>query len=163
MLQKKICLLGAFGVGKTSLVSQFVFSRFSEKYLSTVGVKIDRKDVTVNDQAMRLMLWDIHGQDEFQEVRQSYLRGMAGFLLVVDGTRPETLSTARELHKLAADAVGQVPFVLLVNKSDLSSHWLVDSDRLAQLVDPSWDVMLTSAKTGENVEAAFLLLASKLI
>lgn len=163
MLQKKICLLGAFGVGKTSLVSQFVFNKFSEKYLSTVGVKIDRKDVTVGDHVVRLMLWDIHGQDEIQEVRRSYLRGMAGFLLVVDGTRPDTLSTARELHKLAADAVGEVPFVLLINKSDLASHWLVDADRLASLVDASWEFMLTSAKTGENVEAAFLLLASKLV
>ncbi len=163
MLQKKICLLGAFGVGKTSLVSQFVFNKFSEKYLSTVGVKIDRKDVTLGEHQLRLMVWDIHGQDDFQEVRQSYLRGMAGFLLVVDGTRPETLSTARELHKLAADAVGQVPFVLLVNKRDLSSHWQVDADRLAQLVDASWDVKLTSAKTGENVEEAFLLLATKLM
>ncbi len=163
MLQKKICLLGSFGVGKTSLVSQYVFSKFSEKYLSTVGVKIDRKDVQVNGQDIRLMLWDIHGQDEFQEVRQSYLRGMAGFLLVVDGTRPETLSTAREMHLLAQDAVGQVPFVLLINKVDLTSHWKLDPNRLASLVDESWEVKLTSAKTGANVEEAFTHLASQLL
>ena len=163
MLQKKICLLGSFGVGKTSLVARYVHSTFSEKYLSTVGVKIDRKDTVAADQNVRLMVWDIHGQDEFQQVRASYLRGMAGYLLVVDGTRPDTLSTAMELHKLSADTVGSVPFVMLVNKCDLREHWQLDADRLAELVDPTWTVHMTSAKTGEMVEETFALLAEQII
>jgi small GTP-binding protein len=163
MIQKKICLLGSFGVGKTSLVSRFVHGVFSEKYLSTVGVKIDRKDVSIEGKNVRLMVWDIHGQDEFQEVRASYLRGMAGYFLVVDGTRPETLSVAMELHKLATDAVGNVPFVILLNKSDLDEHWQLDTHRLEELVDKDWTISKTSAKTGENVEAMFVKLAERIV
>ena len=162
MIQMKICLLGSFGVGKTSLVSRFVHSTFSEKYLSTVGVKIDRKDVSLDGNDIRLMVWDIHGQDEFQEVRKSYLRGMAGYLLVVDGTRPETLSVAMELHLLATDAVGNVPFVMLLNKCDLVEHWQLDDQRLAEVINKDWVVCKTSAKTGENVEEMFTNLATRI-
>ena len=85
MIQKKICMLGAFAVGKTSLVAQYVSSLFSEKYLSTVGVKIDKKQLTVDGRDVTLMLWDIYGQDDYQTVQPSQLRGMSGYLLVVDG------------------------------------------------------------------------------
>src|SRR4026209_2201357 len=94
MLQKKICMLGGFGVGKTSLVSRFVTSIFSDTYLTTIGVKIDKKTFAVDAHEMTLMLWDIYGQDEFQTVRDSYLRGASGYLLVADGTRYATPETA---------------------------------------------------------------------
>ena len=94
MLQKKICLLGAFGVGKTSLVRRYVDTIFSDTYLTTVGVKIDKKVMTVGSEQMALILWDIAGEDAVSAVRVTYLRGAAGYLLVVDGTRPETLETA---------------------------------------------------------------------
>ena len=81
MIQKKVCLLGGFAVGKTSLVSRFVTSIFSEKYLTTVGVKVDKKLVSVNGQDVTLMLWDIYGEDEFQTVQPSYLRGASGYLV----------------------------------------------------------------------------------
>ena len=132
-LTRKVCIVGDFAVGKTSTIARYVHNAFSEKYLTTVGVKIDRKDVSIDGKETRLMVWDIHGQDEFQEVRKSYLRGMAGYLLVVDGTRPETLSVAMELHLLATDAVGNVPFVMLLNKCDLVEHWQLDDQRLADV------------------------------
>ena len=87
MIQKKICMLGAFAVGKTSLVQRFVKSLFSDRYLTTVGVKIDKKIVTVGDTEVSLVLWDLAGEDEFQSVQTSYLRGASGYLLVIDGTR----------------------------------------------------------------------------
>ena len=87
MIEKKICMLGASGVGKTSLVSRFVSSIFSDKYLTTVGVKVDKKVVAVDDTQVTLLLWDIYGQDEFQTVKPAYLRGASGYLLVADGTR----------------------------------------------------------------------------
>ncbi|MFN6951418.1 MAG: Rab family GTPase, partial [Albidovulum sp.] len=86
MIQKKICLLGAFAVGKTSLVARFVRSTFSDKYLTTVGVKIDRKDLDLPGTPVTLMLWDLAGEDEFNTVQMSYLRGSAGLLIVADGT-----------------------------------------------------------------------------
>ena len=78
MIQKKVCMLGAFAVGKTSLVKRFVDSMFSEKYQTTVGVKIDRKRIQLDEQEVNLVLWDIHGEDELQKVRLSYVRGTSG-------------------------------------------------------------------------------------
>ena len=98
VIQKKICMLGSFGVGKTSLVSQYVRSIFSDKYLSTVGVKVDKKEVVVDNQRVNLVLWDLYGEDGFQTIQQSYLRGTSGYLLVADGTRFETLAAARDLR-----------------------------------------------------------------
>ena len=94
MIQKKICMVGAFATGKTSLVSRFVKSIFSDIYLTTVGVKIDKKLINFKDYELNLILWDIHGEDEFQKVRMSYMRGASGYFLVVDGTRRYTLEQA---------------------------------------------------------------------
>jgi small GTP-binding protein len=159
-LQKKICLLGAQAVGKTSLVKRFVESLFSETYKTTVGVKIDKKQVAHSDQDITLILWDIHGEDKFQRISQTYLRGMAGYLLVVDGTRPETLGTARDLEALAAQTVGGVPFVLLVNKVDLKADWGITPEHLQDWRVP---VFYTSAKTGEGVEEAFAALTRAML
>lgn len=159
MIQKKVCMLGAYGVGKTSLVSRFVSSIFSEKYLTTVGVKIDKKRVSLLHGEMELILWDIYGEDEFQKVRMSYLRGASALLLVADGTRRETVQVAVNLQKTATDAVGTVPFLLAVNKVDLADQWQVDTEALSVVNDLGWKVIRTSAKTGEGVEDAFLVLA----
>ena len=162
MLQNKICMLGGFGVGKTSLVSRFVSSIFSDRYLTTVGVKIDKKKVSLDLGEMTLMLWDIYGQDEFQTVRDSYLRGATGYLLVADGTRYSTLDTAVVLQKRAESVIGRVPFLLLLNKRDLDREWQVDEETLVTLADQGWRVVKTSAKTGEGVEDAFTTLAREM-
>src|SRR4029453_515125 len=91
MIQKKICMIGAYAVGKTSLVTRFVESIFSTKYLTTVGVKINKKTITLDGKEITLILWDLHGEDEFQKLRLSYLRGSSGYILVADGTRRDTL------------------------------------------------------------------------
>lgn len=162
MLQKKVCMLGAFGVGKTSLVSRFVRSIFSDKYLTTVGVKIDKKTMSVGSEEVTLMLWDIYGEDGFQTVRESYLRGASGYLLVADGTRHATLETATALQQKATSVVGRVPFVLLLNKSDLNTEWEVDERALWKLAEQGWPVLMTSAKTGAGVEEAFAKLAGEM-
>jgi small GTP-binding protein len=159
MISKKICMLGGFAVGKTSLVSRFVRSIFSEKYLTTVGVKIDKKTVAVPGHDVDLVLWDIYGEDDFQKMRASYLRGASGYLLVVDGTRKSTLETARGLHKLAVETVGRVPFLVLLNKADLIDDWEIDNDVLDAMARDGWTAMQTSAKTGQGVEEAFSRLA----
>lgn len=156
MIQKKICMLGAFAVGKTSLVARFVHSIFSDKYLTTLGVKIDKKTVDLGNEHVDLILWDIHGEDELQKINMSYLRGAAGYLLVVDGTRRTTVDTALAVHESAQRLIGPVPVVIAINKADLAGRWDVDERTLEPLGYP---VVKTSAKTGAEVEATFLRLA----
>ena len=163
MIQKKICMVGSFAVGKTSLVNRFVKSIFSEKYLTTVGVKIDKKTVDVDGRTVNLMLWDLYGEDEFQKLQMSYLRGSSGYFLVVDGTRKETLDKAMALRKRVAAAVGPVPHLMLFNKADLSEQWEIDLPALKKHLKGAIPVGVTSAKTGQGVEAAFLDLARRML
>jgi small GTP-binding protein len=163
MIQKKICMLGSFAVGKTSLVRRFISSLFDERYHTTVGVKVDKKDVVVDDDEVRLMLWDLHGEDEFQKLRISYLRGTSGYFIVADGTRPMTLDRAYSIQILAQQEIGEVPFTLLLNKADLEADWALDEAALAEARENGWQILRTSAKTGQGVEEAFHGLARAML
>ncbi len=163
MIQKKVCMLGTFAVGKTSLVRRFVESIYSDKYHTTVGVKVDKKIVPVGAEEVTLLLWDIEGTETEHELRKSYLRGASGYLLVVDGTRRDTLYKALALQSRAEETIGRVPFLLLANKSDLADMWEIDSGEKAALEQKNWKVINTSAKTGHGVEGAFLALAEKMM
>ncbi|MFN0086863.1 MAG: Rab family GTPase [Blastocatellia bacterium] len=163
MIQKKVCLIGAFAVGKTSLMARFVKSIYSDQYLTTVGVKVDRKTVKVNGQEVNMIVWDLAGEDEFQKVRMSYMRGAAGYLLVADGTRRDTIETARMLKDRVTDAHGSLPFIFLINKCDLTSEWEVEEQTITELQNSGWRVVKSSAKTGEGVEDAFVRLAESIL
>jgi small GTP-binding protein len=163
MLQKKICMLGSFAVGKTSLVRRYVESIYSDAYHTTVGVKIDKKVVQVGPQEVTLVLWDLYGEDEFQKMRWSYVKGASGYLLVADGTRRATFEKALALEEGVRLAVGSLPFIFVLNKADLASSWEVDAGMENQLADKGWEVMRASAKTGENVDAAFRKLTEKIL
>jgi small GTP-binding protein len=164
MIKKKICLLGSFAVGKTSLVQQFVHSKFSDKYLTTVGVKIDQKAVRYNGADITLLVWDIHGEDEFQKIPTSYLKGSSGYLLVMDGTRRSTLETVEKIKQLADEAIGKdVPFILLINKVDLSDRWEMTFEDVNGFEKRGWRILTTSAKTGQNVEEAFIDLTKMMV
>ena len=162
MIQKKICLLGAFAVGKTSLVARFIKSIYGDQYLTTVGVKVDKKTVSVDGEEVSLIVWDLAGEDEFKRVPMSYMRGASGYLLVADGTRRNTIEAARSLQARAANALGHLPFIFLINKSDLATDWEVDDQTITDLQNTHWHVIKSSAKTGEGVEEAFHLLAQHL-
>lgn len=162
-LQKKICMLGATGVGKTSLVRQFVQSIYSEKYHTTIGVKIDKKQVLVEEKEVTLLLWDLQGEDEIFKIRPSFLRGASGFLLVVDMTRHETLVTAFSIQQMVKREVGDIPFYVLFNKNDLFESREISESEIEDLKKYNWDILMTSAKTGENVEKSFQMLAKRLI
>lgn len=112
---------------------------------------------------MNLLLWDIYGEDNFQKVQMSYIRGASGYFLVVDGTRRSTLNTALELRERVEENIGNVPFILLFNKSDLEDEWEIDDEIIDQLSEDGLTVLRTSAKTGTGVEDAFLLLANKML
>ena len=163
MIKKKICLIGAFASGKTSLVRQYLHSMFSEKYHTTVGVKIDKKRVQINGQQIDLIIWDLHGEDDFQSVRMSYLRGASGCLYVVDGTRQKTLDVAMELQAKVTAVIGPVPSIILINKFDLTEQWEIGEQTIQSLTDKEVHVIFTSAKTGHMVETAFCSLAERMM
>ena len=163
MIQKKICMVGAFGVGKTSLVARFVYSKFSEKYQTTVGVKIDKKIVQHAAGEINLILWDLAGEDAFTTVRPVHLKGASGYILVMDGTRRNTLEAAIDLQGRVSATVGSVPFVCVVNKADLRETWEIQQSDLDSLVARGWTVVETSAKTGAAVEGVFQALADAMM
>lgn len=165
MLQKKICLLGAFAVGKTSLIMRYVDSIFDEKYLTTVGVKVDKKQLQVDEQNVTLMIWDLAGQDEVTRLRTSYLRGVSGYIIVVDGTRPFSLDAALDLHKTAREYVGDAPFVIAINKADLigTKQWAINESQTALLKEQGVEVLFTSALNNQGVEVLFETLTHNML
>ncbi len=163
LIKKKICMLGAFAVGKTSLVRRFTENLFSEKYQTTIGVKVDKKIVSVSGQKMILVLWDLAGKDSISEMHTSYLRGASGYLLVIDRTRSNTLEVTQEIQNTARAALGEIPFIALINKWDLEEKWSVDAEDIANLQQQGWNVIKTSAKTGEGVNEAFETLAANML
>lgn len=159
----KICVVGDFAVGKTSTVVRWVRNEFSEKYLTTVGVKIDTKIVErPGSIPVKLVIWDIAGSDRFAEIEFAYLRGSDGLILVADGTRSETVDAALRLKTDIEASYGPVPFVALLNKSDLSGAWEIGDDCLRRSADQGVEWTICSAKTGDNVEHTLTSLAGRL-
>ncbi len=165
IIQKKICMIGDFSVGKTSLVARYVNQTFSDKYLTTVGVKIDTKQVQLPDQReVKLILWDIAGADSLTTASATYLRGAAGYLIVVDGTRRPTFDSAIRLQQAVTQQIGNKPFLVLLNKADLESQWEINDALLKSCSQQQeWHFLKTSAKEGLNVENAFQQLATLLL
>lgn len=158
----KLCMLGDFGVGKTSLVSRFVHSTFSDKYLTTVGVKVDSKELALPGRAAcKLVLWDIAGRSHLDALNMTYLRGAAALLLVADGTRERSLHTALNLLMQARTLLPEAAVVLAVNKLDLVEQWEVAPAALEEL-RRTLSVHETSARSGEGVESAFAEIATRL-
>jgi len=160
VLSKKVCLLGDFAVGKTSLVRRFVYDRFDDRYITTIGVKVSRKTVAVvrayGIVELTMMLWDLAGSEEFDRVRASYLRGSAGAVLVCDLTRPETLDSLRAYQEDLFSINPEAQLVLAANKRDLAEQQRLGTAQIeafaAELNIPHY---LTSAKTGDEVEQLF--------
>lgn len=169
-LKKKICLLGPFAVGKTSLVEQFVHSRFDDKYLTTVGVKISQKllapfEVEGTGQMVQstLLIWDIAGMERFDPMVANYYRGAAGAIAVADLTRPETVPLLETICEKFKSVNPTARMLLVGNKQDLfkgTGEPLGALQKLAAALQATY--MLTSAKTGEQVEAAFNTLAREM-
>ena len=163
MIQKKVCMVGVQGTGKTSMVQRFVYSLFSERYHSTVGVKIDRKVVQTAGGEVNLLLWDIEGRSEEQDVPASYIRGAHAVLYVADGTRRTTFEQLPQLQELVRATVGDVPSLVALNKTDLTDQWALTPSDEASLPDAGVRLVRTSAKTGGGVEDAFHWLAEEVL
>lgn len=161
--KKKICLLGAFGVGKTSLVQRFVYSEFDDSYHSTIGVKVDKKVIEIEGRELILVIWDVAGEEEFFQIPDSYVEGAHGFLFVADGTREETLQTLRTVRTRFQDSLGPLPEVVLLNKCDLADSWVITEEVEQEFSNAGVPFLCTSAADGRNVERAFEMLGQQLL
>ena len=167
-INKKVCLLGDFAVGKTSLIRRFVYNRFDDKYISTIGVKVSRKTVSIADDQgvieLTMMLWALAGSEEFDQVRASYLRGAAGAIVVCDLTRSETLDGLPRYVDDLLRTNAEAKVIVAANKSDLISQQEITSAQVesaaAALGAPHY---LTSAKAGTEVETLFRQLGHLLL
>ncbi len=166
---KKVVLLGDGGVGKTSLIARYVVNKFDNKYIATIGTKVSRKDIQVVKPDLiinlRMMIWDILGQKEYSKIRSASLSGAQGIILVGDLSRPETVQSMEDFWLKEVNAiVGKMPAVIVGNKSDLVHKDTMSTSMVQSMGQRlAVPVMLTSAKTGENVEAIFAALGELLV
>lgn len=161
-IQKKVCLLGDFAVGKTSLIRRYVEGRFDDKYLTTVGVVVSRKAIMRSDLALNLLIWDLAGGRDFSQ--SGYLLGAAGALVACDLTRATTLAAFQGYVAQVRNVNPGVSVVLIANKSDLYEERAISDEQLLSMAHQlSSPLLLTSAKSGENVERAFSMLADLLM
>jgi len=157
---KKVVILGHFGVGKTSLIRRFVSDQFSDKYKVTIGVHITKKVIELsNEDSISMILWDLEGTDTLEQIRDAYLLGTHGVIFVFDISRPSTFQHLNRDLEIVAKKAPQRPLLVIGNKKDL-----IQEDKVDDLLDSykiSYD-FLTSAKTGDTVEDAFISLATLL-
>jgi len=168
MINRKVCLLGAFSVGKTSLLRRFVHEVFDDRYTTTLGVKIETKVVELESDTAKLVIWDMEGADPAVEESEmvtprmkAYLMGVHGVLIVADGTRPITVKAAQELTNYMQAEYPGVATAMLLNKADLVDQWRVSDAQMEEL-SSSLHCFTTSALSGENVESTFTYLAKVL-
>ena len=162
MLQKKICVLGPTGVGKTSLIKQFVEGIFSEKYLTSIGVKIDKKIIDSTFTPIQLMIWDLEGIDKYCGFNPRYLRGAAAYIIVMDQTRSASFVEAIEIFK-EAQKHSDSPAFLVVNKQDLPPAISWEQNDVESVFALFKGHFFTSAKTGSQVEEMFRFLAKTIM
>ena len=167
----KICLVGDIGVGKTSLIRRYVLDLFDDKYIATIGTKVSKKSLTVDNQEtgdredITLLIWDIMGQPSFREIlREAYFYGAQGALCVCDITNRDTFAELRYWIKAMTATAGPVPIVVLGNKMDLEQSASVSVEDLTAFANKfNSKAIMTSAKTGVNVEDAFTELIAKVL
>ncbi len=167
IIKKKICLLGDPAVGKTSLIQRYVMDKYDDEYLSTLGTKVTKKEVEVNDDFnfiqfnLTFMIWDVLGQKEFKRIHQAAFQGTKGALIVCDLSRFETIQALEEWVTNLFAVAGKIPVVFLGNKVDLVAE--PNTEIILQFCEKYGAThYLTSAKTGANVDDAFINLGEEI-
>jgi len=161
MIRKKILLLGDFSVGKTSLVKRFLDGTFDEKYLTTIGVRISKKIVTLNEVECEMIIWDIEGSTPRKKISLGYYRGASGAIFVGDVTRHETIDALVHHKEIFLSENPDSKFVVAYNKVDLLNS--IAKDRIELEIENDSDIFLTSAKDDQNVEDLFIKLMENML
>jgi len=165
-IKKKICLLGSYGVGKTSLVRKYVYDKFEERYLSTLGVNITKKIVDTqsnSNNTFELIIWDIANIEKFDSVVKNYLSGAHGAIIVTDVTRHNTTESVSDFVKNFLNINENAKYVIVGNKIDLFQSNSFDKEKYLSKIPSGAAFYFTSAKTGENIEQVFSNLCSQFV
>lgn len=163
----KIVVVGDYAVGKTTLIINFTEKTFRGMYVPTVGVQFTKKNIKIDGNEVELTMWDIAGQDKFAKVRKTFYENAAGFLIVYDLTRKESLENIKMWYQDVIEHTGKLPCVVIGNKSDLKDKREVNDNEVTEVIEKNkMDIKIkfaTSAKTGDNVEEGFNSLVKLLI
>jgi small GTP-binding protein len=159
-ISKKVILAGNISVGKTSIVNQYVHRRFSEQYISILGVRIDKKQITVHDIHLNLIIWDLAGESSQHNTPQSYFLGAGGILYVVDISAPPTFLNMNNDLEFLKLKLPTIPIIIVGNKVDLFSPAEVENFKKMIPTQPDY---FTSAKSGQNVEEIFYRLGDLML
>jgi small GTP-binding protein len=166
MISKKIILIGDFSTGKTSLIRRFVDNQFSDTYLSTIGVKISKKKIVLEEETIQGLIWDIEGGTEKKPVNQTYVKGAHGCIIVADITRSETIANIASYIEIITNIAPSAPFVIALNKSDCyneTERQNILQNTMMRYRNSTSSFHLTSAKTGEGVELMFEAIAQLML
>ncbi|MEE9376885.1 MAG: GTP-binding protein [Candidatus Lokiarchaeia archaeon] len=164
----KVIIIGPGAVGKTSLLNRFVHNEFSLKYKLTIGVDFLTKVLEYEpSKFVKLHIWDIGGQEKFKFLHRSFYEGAFGALLVFDLSRHQTFSSMKNwLSEMHSIVINDIPSVIIGNKTDLIPEigQIIDRSEVEEYAKKEGCFYAeTSAKTGENVENAFLELTNRMI
>ncbi len=169
-MKAKVCLVGEQAVGKTSLVRRFVLDAFDDSYIATMGAKVLKRDIEVSDETygnllVNLVIWDIMGNKSFRDLfKEAFFQGAQGLIAVCDVTRKATLTELESWIKAVSKVAGDIPVQILANKVDLVDDTELAEDDIKEFSDRiDSTYVMTSAKTGENVEDSFDIVARKII
>jgi small GTP-binding protein len=158
MISKKVVVTGHFGVGKTSLFNRFISNTFNEKYLTTIGVRVDKKLVVIEGQEISLIIWDLAGEVSQEKVPRSYFLGASAVIYVFDLSRPATFNRLTDDILYIQSVLPGVIVRKVGNKKDL-----VTDETLKTVHAQIQPDCFTSARTGENVEELFLGIGQALL
>ena len=159
----KIVVVGDYGVGKTSLLNRYIDMKFVEDYLPTLGVNMLRKEMTYKNSKIKLMFWDIAGQELYASVREQFYEGTQGAMLVYDVTRPESFANIEKWHKEILNIAQTTIYSILVgNKIDLNKV-VPTEEGISKAENNNWLFLETSARTGQGIEDAFHALIDNLL
>jgi len=159
-VSKKIIILGQYGVGKSSLIRQFVHRKFSDKYLTTIGVHVQKKVVKIGSTQLSMIIWDLEGDTSLSKVRPSYLFGANGIIYVFDLSRPYTYTSIESEIGIVKEKFPDEPLKIVGNKVDLMNE--NDITTITEDLPVTCD-FLTSAKTSEYVNDLFIELGKDLV